>query len=188
MLQFQSKVAQSKDLIRKLCKLIRHKLYCDNETAKISHKITENILNSEIFKNSKNIMLFYPLKEEINLLALLENKDKNFYFPKCDGENLLVCPNCDKFEQNKYKIYEPVSKPVDDPSILDIIFVPALCADMSFYRLGYGCGYYDKFLSNPKIKAKKIIPIAKDLLCKDLPLDEFDIKCDYIVCETGFIN
>ena len=89
MLQFQSKVAQSKDLIRKLCKLIRHKLYCDNETAKISHKITENILNSEIFKNSKNIMLFYPLKEEINLLALLENKDKNFYFPKCDGENLL---------------------------------------------------------------------------------------------------
>ncbi len=188
MLQFQSKVAQSKDLIRRLCKLIRHKLHCDNEISKISEKITENIVNSEVFKNAKNIMIFYPLEEEINLLSLLENKDKNFYFPKCDGENILVCPDCGEFKQNKYKINEPTSKPIENLDILDIIFVPALCADMNFYRIGYGSGYYDRLLADSKIKAKKIIPIAQYLLCKELPLDDFDVKCDCIVCESGFIN
>ena len=188
MLQFPSETAQSKILIRKLCKVIRHKLYCENKVDEISKLITENIIKSDVFKNAKNVMIFYPLEEEINLLALLNCKDKNFYFPRCNGKNLLVCPNCDEFSENKYKIKEPCSEPLCDLGKLDIIFTPALCADLRFFRLGYGAGYYDKFLSNPQVKAKKIIPISEHLICKELCADEFDVKCDGIVCERGFIN
>ncbi len=188
MLQFPSETAQSKILIRKLCKVIRHKLYSENKTDGISKLITENIVKSDVFKNAKNIMFFYPLDEEINLLELLKYADKNFYFPKCDGKNLLVCPNCNEFSENKYKVKEPCCEPLDDLSLLDIIFTPALCADLRFFRLGYGAGYYDKFLSNPKIKAKKIIPISEHLICRELCTDDYDVKCDAIVCESGFIN
>lgn len=183
MQQFPSNITQNKDSLRKYCKNLRHELFLKNELEQISKAIVNNILKSDFFKNAKNIMLFYPLKEEINLLDLLRCEDKNFYFPKCEGKNLLICPNCNKFSVNKYSILEPESNPIEDLSVLDLIFVPALCADKNFYRLGYGCGYYDRFLSNKNLRAKKIVPISEKFVCQKLPSDKFDIACDILVCE-----
>ena len=187
MLVFPSKIGQNKKLVRDYCKNIRKSLFLTGELSLISKTIIENILKSQIFKKSKHIMLFYPIKDEINLLGLLGYENKNFYFPKCVGKNLLVCPNNGNFKNNKYLIPEPVSEPVLDLNILDIIFTPALCADKNKYRIGYGAGYYDRFFSNNVLKAKKIIPISYKLICNSLPHDEYDLPCDLLVCEKGFI-
>lgn len=186
MLQFPSNIGQNKKLIREFCRDIRQKLYLSGELDRISSLIVKNILKSEVFKTSKHIMLFYPIKDEINLLELLQYNDKTFYFPKCDGKNLFVCPNSAEYKKNKYSIPEPISPSIKDLSILDIVFTPALCADENLYRIGYGGGYYDRFFNDKNIKAKKIIPISEKLICTKLPHQDCDIQCDDIVCECGF--
>ncbi len=188
MQQFQSETLQNKQSLRKACKKLRESLYLSGESDRISKAIVKNILKLDIFKDSKNILLFYPLKMEVNLLDLLKCDDKNFYFPKCQGDNLLVCPKSNEYKLNKYSIPEPESDPIDDLSILDIIFTPALCADKNLYRLGYGAGYYDRFFKDEKIRAKKVVPISEKFLCENLPRDKYDVPCDMLVFEDFIIQ
>ena len=58
----------------------------------ISKNIVYNLTQSDIFITSNNIMFFYPLEKEINLLDLLNFEDKNFYLPRINGKNLECCP------------------------------------------------------------------------------------------------
>lgn len=165
--------------LRKKAKEIRTSL----DMKELSAKIIANILQQEEYKKAKNVMIFYPLKHEVDLLGLLEI-NKSFYLPKVQGDNLLVCPykKGDKLIESKFQTKEPITEPVN-PDILDIIFVPALMADKNCNRLGYGGGFYDRFLSDKSIKAVKIIAIPSQLITDNLPCEDFDIKMDLIVCE-----
>lgn len=146
----------------------------------ISKILVEKIKMHQAFKSADNVMIYYPLKYEINLLELLK-EDKNFYFPKVDGENLLVCPYNDNFQKSELNILEPCSEPVS-AEILDLIIVPALAIDKSNYRLGYGGGFYDKFLSkNPGIKT--LVPICSKFVYEKLPHEDFDVPVDYVVTD-----
>ncbi len=145
----------------------------------------KNIRNLAEYKNSENIMLFYPMKYEINLLGLLDD-DKNFFFPKVDGSNLQVCPTTPdrKFVKSQMKIYEPCSNPVDK-NCLDLIIVPALAVDKDKFRLGYGGGFYDKFLKEISPKTKTIVPIYHEFIIDELPRDEFDVPVDIITTDIS---
>lgn len=174
---------KEKKELRKKAREIRRTLNIED----ISKKIVENILKLEIYQKAKHVMIYYPLKHEINLLGLLENNSitpKTFYLPKVQGENLLVCPYKigDELTISDFKTKEPVSKPVDTQT-LDIIFVPALMADENLHRLGYGGGFYDKFLSRYPLKALKIVAIAHSLITAKLPTEPFDAKIDILICE-----
>lgn len=147
--------------------------------SEVSKTIVEKIRKSDFYKNAKNVMLFYPLKYEINLLTLLED-NKNFYFPKVSNQDLYVCPY-DKekgFIKSEMNINEPCTSPVDK-GIPDLIFVPALAVDKYNYRLGYGGGFYDRFLKDSK--ALTVVPICKNFLTDNLPHEEFDVTVDKII-------
>lgn len=165
---------ENKTALRTEIKSLRKNL----DTTGISKILVEKIKIHQVFKSADNVMLYYPLKYEINLLELLK-EDKNFYFPKVDGENLLVCPYNDNFQKSELNILEPCSEPVS-AEILDLIIVPALAIDKSNYRLGYGGGFYDKFLSkNPGIKT--LVPICSKFVYEKLPHEDFDVPVDYAV-------
>ena len=138
--------------------------------------LVKNLMQTEAYRNAKNILIFYPLKYEVNLLLLLEDKTKNFYLPKIDGENLLCCPfsEGDELCESCFKTLEPTTNPCDK-QMMDLVIVPALCCDKNNYRLGYGGGFYDRFLKN--LNAYKIIPIAEELLIDSLPIENIDVKC-----------
>ncbi|MBO6087790.1 5-formyltetrahydrofolate cyclo-ligase [bacterium] len=153
----------------------------------ISRKICEKIRHFEDYEHAQNVMIFYPIKYEINLLELLEDK-KNFYLPKVynsgklkneSGKEILVCPYSSDLKKSELNIYEPCTEPIN-PEVLDLIFVPALIVDKNNYRLGYGGGFYDRFLMKyPDIKT--IVPIPKELITEKLPHSEFDVKVDEII-------
>ena len=84
-----------------------------------------------------------------------------------------------KLEKSKFNIMEPCSEPIE-PELLDIIIVPALMADKNGYRLGYGGGFYDRFLPLCK-NAFKIVVVPKELFIAKLPHDEFDVKVDKVL-------
>ena len=147
----------------------------------ISAKAVTLIKQHRFYINSSNIMIFYPTKYEINLLTLIAD-EKNYYLPKVEGEKLLVCPYnkyC-KLEKSSFNIFEPCSNPVRT-DILNLVIVPALMADNFGYRLGYGGGFYDRFLSDCAPKTKTLTVIPKELLVNKLPREDFDRKIDEII-------
>ncbi len=179
---------EDKKNLRKIYKEKRNALFKEGLLYDVSEKISDKLNIFFEDKKAKNIMLFYPFGSELNILNIteaLKNKERNFYFPKCDGKNLLACPykSKDGFVLNKYKIKEPKTKPLEDIGILDVVITPALCADKNFQRLGYGGGYYDRFFAKKNLKAAKIVIIPDDFLLETLPSEEFDIKCDIILTE-----
>lgn len=166
----------TKSDIRLWAKNIRQSL----DIVKISEKICDVIRNQEVYKTANKVMIFYPLDNEINLLALLED-DKQFYLPRVNGDTLEVCPykNGDTLICSSFKVYEPQTESTDK-NTPDIIFTPALSVDNSGYRLGYGGGFYDRFFRG--VKGLKIAVIPYELVLDKLPSDDYDVRCD------GFIT
>lgn len=149
--------------------------------SEISQQLTEQIRQHPFYMNAQNVMIFYPTKYEVNLLDLLSD-NKNFYLPKVNADQLQVCPYTtdEKLEKSSFNILEPCSNPVK-PLILDLVIVPALMADKRGYRLGYGGGFYDRFLSVYKEHFKTITAIPTELLVDELPINKFDKKIDVII-------
>lgn len=149
----------------------------------ISEKIITNISKLEIYQKAQHVMIFYPIGHEVNLLALM-NDHKQFYLPKVDSDQLLVCPynKKDKLLVSSFKTHEPMTEPIN-PDILDVIFVPALMVDKYFNRIGYGGGFYDRFLSKNALKATKIVPIPSAQIIEKIPEENFDEKINVIICE-----
>ena len=69
---------------------------------------------------------------------------------------------------------------------IDLIIVPALCCDKNGYRLGYGGGYYDRFLKD--YKGIKVVCLPKQLIFDTIYHEVHDIKMDYIITESRIIK
>lgn len=165
-----------KNSLRKNAKEIRKNLFSKNANSIANSRVQQSLL----YKNSKNILIFYPLKYEFNFLELL-NDDKNFFLPKVCGEKLQICPykKEDILIKSDLNICEPCTNLIN-PNQINLAIVPALMADKNGFRLGYGGGFYDRFLSeNPNIKT--ITVVFKELFVESLPHEEFDVKIDEII-------
>ena len=166
---------ENKTDLRIKAKTIRKGLDIKN----ISKKLCEKILDMPEYQKAKNVMIFYPLVDEIDLLSLASDK-KNFYLPRVKDDDIEVCPykNGDELVIGKYNILEPKNDTVS-PDVLDLVIVPAIMADKNNNRLGYGKGYYDRFLN--KVTATILLPLPKELIVENLPVEPFDKKVDVVV-------
>lgn len=166
---------QLKTELRKKAKAIRKELDIKN----ISRLMCDEIRKLEEFQNAQNVMIFYPLKDEIDLLELLD-EDKNFFLPRMSGLNLNVCPykKGDKLEVKKFGVKEPKTHPIA-PKNIDLIIIPALMADSKKYRLGYGKGFYDRLIT--KTNAKTVVCLPKELYIDELPVEPHDKTVDIVI-------
>ncbi len=167
----------NKDNLRQNAKNIRKTL----DMKSISKEIVANIRESEVYKKSKSVMIFYPLKNEVDLLDLLKD-DKDFYLPRVNGDELECCPykQGDELSISSFKVLEPVCKSVSKSEI-DLVFVPALCVDNTCNRLGYGKGFYDRFLSD--YNGASIIVVPEELIFKDICTSDNDVCCNGIITQ-----
>ena len=138
--------------------------------------------------------LFLPISEqkEINtefILHLLSGKDKEILVSKSDFESrsmihFLLTDNT-KIKKNEYNIPEPVDGLEVHATKIDVVFVPLLAYDKKGNRVGYGKGFYDKFLAECKPETIKIgLSFFEP---EELILDVFesDILLDFCVCPNG---
>ena len=169
---------QTKQQLRNWAKDERKKF----DIKSISQILIKKLQDSDEYKFAKNIMIFYPKENEVDLLALLEDSSKNFFLPKISGDNLLCCPFGKENElcESCFKTKEPTTEPVQK-SILDLIIVPALAVDKNNYRLGYGGGFYDRFLNG--INATKLACVPKEFVVETVYSEEHDIKIDKVITD-----
>ena len=175
----------NKSQIRK--KILRIRKKNNIKRFKIDFQNLLNILSSENIKG-KNIGGYYPYNYEIDVMEILKKFEKKNYsislpkikdnfqmdFFKWSFNNPLLI--------NKYGIPEPVSNKISYP---DILLVPLVAFDNKLNRIGYGGGFYDRYIKKIKRK-KKIITIGLAFSfqrVKMIKTNKFDIKLDYIFTE-----
>lgn len=129
-------------------------------------------------ENKKIIGLYYPLKYELDLLFLIkEFKNIKFVFPKVFGEEIrFLDGNIDTFKKGKFNVLEPQGTEIDK-DLIDLIIVPGLIVNSRGYRIGYGKGYYDRYLKD--YKNETLILISKELY-----LDFKEEKTDVAIKEV----
>ncbi len=154
-----------------------------------SEKILKKLFSLEEYKKSQNILCYYPLKYEINVLPCFEDTSKNWFLPRVNGENLEICPYCkEKLKIGHFKIYEPLTENLKTNEIIEMVIIPCVAADRKGYRLGYGKGYYDRFLSSISKNTKKILLVYSDLLFQSVFPESHDVNADIIITDKEILR
>ncbi|WP_435088610.1 5-formyltetrahydrofolate cyclo-ligase [Candidatus Pelagibacter bacterium nBUS_29] len=178
----------NKSQIRKKILKIRKKNF--DKKFKINSGKLITYLETNI-SNLKNIGGYYPSNYEIDdleILELLEKKKFNISLPiiKKDNQmNFFKWSNNEPLKINKFGIPEPVSTKIFYP---DILLIPLVAFDSNLNRLGYGGGFYDRYIQKIE-KIKKIIKIGLAFSFQktsSLPIDEYDKRLDFIITEKEF--
>lgn len=174
---------QTKKEYREYAKKIRTNL----DIQRISFLICENIKNSDVYKNSENILGFYPITGEIDLTELYKDNSKNWFLPSVNLSTKEMFVHPYKYDdiliENRLRVAEPIVRNEENLEKVDLVLTPALMTDKSGYRLGYGAGYYDRFLPKLKISCIKIVPLPEEFFVDKLPFDEFDFPVNFTVTE-----
>tara|TARA_B100000787_G_C16135867_1_gene269605 strand:- start:141 stop:722 length:582 start_codon:yes stop_codon:yes gene_type:complete len=143
-------------------------------------------------KNKKiSLSVYYPANYEVNVLKifeLIEIKKIKTLLPVTKGAremNFLEWKYLDPLKVNSFGMLDPCLQ--TKFLIPDIMLVPLLSFDKLNNRLGYGKGFYDRYLSK-SLRNRKIITIGVAFLFQKynkLPVSKLDIKLDYILTEKG---
>ena len=143
--------------------------------------------------NLKNVGGYYPSNYEIDdleILKLLEKKNFKVSLPivkQNNQMNFYRWSNDDPLKINKFGIPEPVSSKIFFP---DILLVPLVAYDSNLNRLGYGGGFYDRYIEKIE-KIKKIIKIGLAFSFQktdSIPIDKYDKKLDFIITEKEILK
>lgn len=168
-----------KDIIRKEI-LIKRKAI---ENKNIKDEIILNYLR-QLTSLYNKIMIYYPISNEPNILNIIEN-EKTFYLPYCVNGDIEVrkLVGLNDLEKDEANV---LSSKVKTNDIVDVVIVPAVAMNKQFYRLGYGKGYYDRFLKNKNVL--KIAVVYDEFLIEDSYQDEWDVCFDYIVTNKEILK
>lgn len=147
------------------------------DVSNISDKIVNIIMESKDFQKAKKIGIYYPINNEISLLKLMDKKE--CYLPKTNGLDMDFYSPIDGLELGSFNVMEPISTNAINKNELDIIYIPVVGVSKSLYRIGYGKGYYDRYLKD--YNGLKIA-VAFDFQVVDEEFnEEFDVRLDEII-------
>lgn len=159
------------------------------EREAIHQAIFRKVLASEPYQKAETIFAYWSTEDEIDTHAIIEDalrQGKRVCVPKCMPGHRMeprqIGSEADLTEET-FGIPEPGAHcTVIPPEEIQLCLVPALACDASGARLGYGGGFYDRFL--PQTPAYRMALCAQDRILEEVPAQEHDIRCHCIVTET----
>ncbi|MEX2600590.1 MAG: 5-formyltetrahydrofolate cyclo-ligase [Balneolaceae bacterium] len=185
-------IRQRKQEIRKECLSWRESL-SEEQIRKRSHRIIDTLRSGPELSEAKRIHCYLPIpgRGEVDittLVASLLGPEKKVIVPRISASgqelNHYLLEEMAALKPNSWGIPEPVGGKQVSASYPDLILVPVVAADREKNRIGYGKGYYDRFLA--QTDAKKIGLLYREcLLAEELPTEPFDIPLDLLVTDEG---
>jgi 5-formyltetrahydrofolate cyclo-ligase len=138
------------------------------------------------------VLSYYPMEENnepdtfiIARYLQFKNPGIDMAYPKTNlsehSMEAIVCAEDDPFEENDFYVPEPVSGESIDPQAIDLVLVPLLAFDKKGYRVGYGKGFYDRFLLQCKEGCIKIGLSYFEPLDRIEDANEFDVPLDFCI-------
>ena len=180
---------QQKNLVRKKYYLLRKKKYY--EISKDFFTPFIDLIKLKFKKKKFKLALYYPASFEINVLRLLDFNyisNQNILLPiieENNSMNFFPWKRNEALQVNKFGMLEPIKSKLIVP---EVMLVPLLVFDNDKYRLGYGKGFYDRYLNKYLRKFKNILTIGVAFSFQKyhkLPINNMDVKLNYILTEKG---
>ena len=157
-------------------------------------EIIKTLTDMSCYKTSDTLLLYYPINDEIDILKLarraLDDK-KRIAFPRCDKETKKMTfhtvTSLSELAEGAYNIPEPkATAPIVNNACAALCVVPALAVDKDGFRLGYGGGYYDRFLDS--FDGITAVLVYDRFTFDELPADEYDMTVDIIITEKEVMS
>ena len=185
--------AAKKDMLRRIYRAKRRELspeFCHEQDAELCRIISE----LPEFAAAETVLLYAPLGAEINVLPLAtaaKKLGKRVAFPRCNTATKTMTfhyvEDVSELAVGSYGIREPKADAEVYRGEPAVCIVPGLAFDAHGNRLGYGGGYYDKFLFECNIPS--IAPVREGFITDtELPTDEHDVKSDITVTVKGGVR
>ena len=164
-------------------------VYCREADA----AICRGVLQSEAYRQAKVLLCYVGSEREINTSALLHaalRDGKILALPLCVEKGVMEArqiAGLGDLVSGKYGILAPkLTCPVVEPEALELVVVPCAAGNERGERLGYGGGYYDRYL--PRVSCPTMLLCRRHLLTDEIPLEEHDLRMDYLVTEWGVVS
>lgn len=158
--------------------------------SELDDRICKNLLKSDFYKNAETVLFYAALDEEINIdkcIISAIDSGKKAALPVCtdtDGNMRFYYINSlNDLKAGAFGVREPDTDFCHEVKDFNgsVCVVPGIAYDVKGYRLGYGKGYYDRFLKNFPLISVGLC--YNELVRTSLPTEEYDIPVDYIVTE-----
>ncbi len=155
--------------------------------------ICSQVIRSELYRNARTIFCYVGTSREINTMPLLRaavRDGKALALPYCQSLGVMEArrvQNLSDLVTGKYNILAPkLECPVVEPEAFDLVIVPCCTANAKGQRLGYGGGFYDRYLT--KVKCPTMLLCRRHILAEDIPMEPHDLTMDYLVTERGIVD
>ena len=185
-------VKEEKAALRLECARVRGAIAPSEKEAR-DEKICRHLGSLAVFRYARKVLLYYPIRSEVNILPLMQtalSMGKEVYFPLCHPtkEGVMTfhrVTDAEQLTKGSFSVPEPsAAAPLyEDDSSLTVCVIPALAYDREGFRLGYGKGYYDRFLST--YRCTKLGIVYSDFILSEVPRGRFDRRVDILVTERG---
>lgn len=176
----------------------KRKALSKEEIKEKSNKIKEKLFSLPEFKDAKNILFYVSFNDEVDtqeiIKELLANKENNIIVPYVVENNPILqlseIKNLNELEPKTLGILEPKGNFIREfsPKKLDLVIVPGLVFDKNGHRIGYGYGYYDRFLKKLDKDVVKIGFGFEFQIVDKIPEEKHDVPVDIMVTEKRVIN
>jgi 5-formyltetrahydrofolate cyclo-ligase len=181
--------ALNKKELRNTFRLKRDKLSIE-EKEKFDRVINKKLIHLVEHSQYKNFHVFLPMRSEPNIFPFINyllEKRLNVVCPKSLPNGIMEnypLKSLSELNQGIYGTSYPANTEIYNKSF-DLIVIPGLAYSKMGDRLGYGGGYYDRFLLNHS-NAIKVAPAYDFQIIKRLPIQEHDIKMDLLIAPNSF--
>lgn len=154
--------------------------------------ISTKLYETHWWQDANIIAITIAREIELDTLPIIEygwKQGKQMVIPKCYPDtyemDFYTFTNQYELENVYLDLYEPKEDPTKfvKPSDIDLIIVPGLLYDQHGYRIGYGGGYYDRYLAN--YNGTKISLAMEQQIVKHVPHDDYDIPVDAVISEKN---
>jgi len=164
-------------------------LYCPSQI-EADEAICRHVIHSRVYRNARTIFCYVGNDREIDTVPLLRAAladGKIVATPLCTGKGIMEARQIQglgDLVSGKFNILAPkLECPVVEPEDFDLAIIPCSTGNAKGQRLGYGGGFYDRYL--PRTCCPKVLLCRARLVQEDIPLEEHDTKMDYLVTEEG---
>lgn len=173
--------------------LEKRKNLTEDEVAAKSEAILQKVLKTPEYMEADNLLLYADYNHEVMTRGIFEDaimRKKRVYFPKSDGlTNSMIFYQTVSVKQLE-KGFMGIPEPKENTQLCykfnpdedTLVILPGVAFDTRGFRLGYGKGFYDKFLSSRRQLSTMALAFACQIV-EELPSEEHDIKMDKIVTE-----
>jgi len=156
-----------------------------------SEAITQRLLSLSCVQSAQVIMTYSAIKNEPDMWSLtytLLDMGKHVALPRVTADGLIAAEyrRDTKLDKGAYGIPQPVMRPDDTSVQPDLVIVPGVVFDLQGCRVGFGAGYYDRFLYHSE--AVKVGVCYERQLVDRIDADPHDVCMDYIVTERRVLG